>query len=178
MLPRQLVLAALEIFRSVVSEKAWWCCDINSVSWQLWNRAAKKGNTVNHAVCPNVSSERPRSLTSNNMMVLTSTDRPYTNLSESVCCPYPCYSPCFYAPLTFIKFGPVYICLPSSYTTTFTRTFNMIRAKVHGAGLLLCKFCACLLPDGQNRLLVFVLTPDENVVSWTLRVCVVFSFFL
>lgn len=33
-------------------------------------------------------------------------------------------------------------------------------------------------PDGQNRLLVFVSTPDENVVSWTLCVCVCLCVFL
>lgn len=175
MLPRQLVSAALVIFRSVVSEEAWWCCDINSVSWQLWNRAAKKGNTVNHGICPNVSSERPRSLTSNNMMVLTSTDRPYTNLSESVCCLYPSVIvPVFmllWPSLNLVQYIFVYLLLAQQFSREHL---------IWSGQRFMEQVCYCVnsvldcFPDGQNRLLVFVSTPDENVVSWILCACVFF----
>lgn len=105
-----------------------WRCQGNS-SWQLewylgvrclrrhvalWhhqcNRAAKKAvqhSTVNHGVCPNMSSERPACLISDNMMVLTCADRPYSDLSESVSCLF-FLVPYSWPSLNFIEHSFVY----------------------------------------------------------------------
>lgn len=60
-------------------------CDITTVSWQLRERGAEQGRTVNPRICLNVSSEKPPCLTPDTLMALTSTDLRLTYCSVSLC---------------------------------------------------------------------------------------------
>lgn len=67
-----------------------WCLRRHAVLWHhQCNRAAKKAvqpRTVNHGVFPNMSWERPSCFISDNMMVLPSIDRLYSDLPDRVSC--------------------------------------------------------------------------------------------
>lgn len=75
-------------------------CDITTVSWQLWERGAEQGRTVNPRICLNVSSEKPPCLTPDTLMALTSTDLRLT-----------CYSVSLWLRLLLCSYDPFLFCM-------------------------------------------------------------------